>query len=165
MILNLALDLPDDGTYLRIARRIGSTLLDALGVTQQDIDDIEFVVGELCTNVIRHAKSSDGRFRVNLGYCADKLTITVKDHGVGFSFKDVLPVGAPRPDSNGTVRIGGFGLALVERLSDHVEFRRTDHSGTTVTAEKDLHYNTIAESEHAHRLERHATSPAAIALS
>ena len=154
MILNVALDLPEDGAYLRIARRLGRTLLEDLGVVGADIDDVEFVVGELCTNVIRHAKSSEGRFLVTLQYYADAVAITVEDQGAGFSFKDVEEVGTVRPDMDGTERLGGFGLDLVRQLADHLEFRRTDESGMAVRADINLHYKTQAGAENAAALDK-----------
>ena len=59
MILKVSLYLPGDGTYLRIARHVGHTLLEDLGVVAPDIADIEFIVGELCTNVVRHAQTRE----------------------------------------------------------------------------------------------------------
>lgn len=154
MILNLALDLPGDGAFLRIARRVGTCLLEDLNVTEQDVFDIEFVVGELCSNVIRHAQVSDGRFQVVLEYHADKVVILVKDTGVGFSFKDVRGVGTERPDRDGQTRLGGFGLDMVRLMSDHLEFYRSDDHGTTVEAVKTLHYKTPASAEEAADLDR-----------
>ena len=154
MILNVSLDLPSDGSYLRIARHVGRTLLEDMGVVGDDIDDIEFVVGELCSNVIRHAQTTDGRFHIMLEYFAEKVVIRVEDQGVGFSFKDVRAVGTERPDMDGSERIGGFGLDLVRRLADRLEFMRSDHAGTTVITEKQLHYNSKAEAEEANDLDR-----------
>lgn len=154
MILNVSLDLPEGGAYLRIARRLGRTLLEDLGAVRTDIDDIEFVVGELCTNVIRHAKSSEGRFLILLEYYADKVTVTVEDKGARFSFKDVAEVGTSRLDLDGTPRLGGFGLDLVRQLADHLEFHRTDSSGMAVRAEMPLHYQTQAGAEHAAELDK-----------
>lgn len=131
MILSVSLDLPGDGAFLRIARRIGRGLLEDLNVMDEDVSDIEFVVGELCSNVIRHAQVSNGRFKVILEYHADQVVITVKDTGVGFSFKDVQAVGTERPDQDGQTRLGGFGLDMVRLISDHLEFHRSDSHGTT----------------------------------
>ncbi len=154
MILNLSLNLPGDDGSLRIARRVGSCLLEALNVTEQDVSDIEFVVGELCSNVIRHAQVSSGRFNVVLEYRADKVIIRVKDTGVGFSFKDVQAVGTERPDRDGQTRLGGFGLDMVRLMSDHLEFYRSDDHGTTVEAVKTLHYKDAANAAEAGLLDR-----------
>lgn len=47
MILNVTLDLPEDGAYLRIARRLGRTLLEDLGVVKRDIDDMSGKQGSM----------------------------------------------------------------------------------------------------------------------
>ena len=150
MILKVSLDLPGDGTYLRIARRIGHTLLEDLGVIDRDIADIEFIVGELCTNVVRHAQAvGDGRFLLTLEYHADRVAIIVEDRGVGFSLQDIPDAGTARPDQDGSERIGGFGLQLVQQMADHITFESSDAHGTTVFAEKALHYKSHAEASDA----------------
>lgn len=50
----------------------------------------------------------------------------------------MLPMGAARTDVDGTERFGGFGLHIVSRLADNVEFHASDPTGTTVIAEKRL---------------------------
>ena len=155
MILKVSLDLPGDGTYLRIARRVGHTLLEDMGVIDRDIADIEFIVGELCTNVVRHAQTLDNdRFTITLEYHADKVVVVVEDKGVGLPFKDVREVGSARLDLDGSERLGGFGLDLVRKMADHIGFCRSDPRGTTVTAEKILHYQTALDAEDAERLDK-----------
>lgn len=147
MILKLTLDLPEHQAYIKITRLLGRTLLEYLRVVEKDIDDIEAVVGELCTNVIRHAQSGEGRFVVVLEYHDDRVVVRVEDTGRGFSFKDIAPIGALRTDTlseETRERVGGFGLHLVQLLADRLEFRRTDPQGTSVRAEKQLHYNSPA---------------------
>jgi anti-sigma regulatory factor (Ser/Thr protein kinase) len=114
-------------------------------VTDEDVQDVEFVIGELCSNVTRHSHSVDGRFGVSVDYFPDKVVVEVKDNGGGFSFRDVKPVGSIRTDSIGTERYGGFGLFLVEKMSDQLAFTKTEPSGTTVRAEKQLHYETVKD--------------------
>lgn len=154
MIFKVSLDLPGDGTYLRIARRIGHTLLEDLGVIDQDIADIEFIVNELCTNVVRHAQTTDeSRFLVALEYHADRVAIVVEDQGVGFSPQEVRAVGSIRPDRDGSDRLGGFGLQLVQQMADHIVFQSSDPQGMTVFAEKALHYKTRADAHDAEELD------------
>ena len=142
MILRLMLELPEDMAYIRITRILGRALLEHLQAEPQDIDDVETLVGELCSNVLRHAQSHAGRFQVALEYHSDFVSIMVEDQGEGFSFQDVPPAGTARPDFGGGQRLGGFGMQLIQGLSDHLEFHRTDPHGTTVCAEKKLHYRT-----------------------
>ena len=142
MILKLALNLPEDGTYVRIVRRLCRTLLDELGADRGDGEDLEILIGELCTNVVRHAGDHDGRYQIALEFYADHADLTVIDTGQGFAFKDVPEAGTLRPDTFGKSgeRFGGYGMGLVRALADKLEFRRTDPHGTTVHARVDLHY-------------------------
>lgn len=145
MILHLSLCLPEDDSFVGIARFLGRCLLDHMRVCEEDVADLEYVLGELAENVVRHAHSFDHRFRVDMEYYADRVVLTVTDHGHGFSFKDVPAPGASRDDGDGGERIGGFGLQMVESLADRVEFVRNDDHGTSIRAEKWLHYKTPAD--------------------
>jgi anti-sigma regulatory factor (Ser/Thr protein kinase) len=154
MILHLALDLPEDGQYIKIVRLLSTTLLSYMKVTDDDVQDVEFVIGELCSNVTRHSHSSEGRFLVSVDYFPEMVVIEVKDNGGGFSFRDVKPVGTVRVDEEGNERYGGFGLYLVKKMSDHLEFTRTEPMGTTVRAEKQLHYFTNKDRDDAAAMNR-----------
>ncbi len=150
MILKLALNLPEDGTYVRIVRRLCRTLLDELGADKSDREDLEILIGELCTNVLRHAGDHDKRYQVVLEFYADHADLTVIDTGEGFAFKDVPEAGTLRPDTFGNgERIGGYGMGLVRALADKLEFRRTDPHGTTVHARVNLHYPTLEDAQKA----------------
>ncbi len=154
MILRLALELPEDLAYIKITRILGRALLEHLQVDPADINDVEILVGELCSNVLRHAQSHDDLFHVVLEYFSDHVGIMVQDRGQGFSFKDVPLVGTSREDFGGGERVGGYGMTLIQNLSDHLEFRRTDPHGTTVCAEKRLRYRSQDAAAAAARLNR-----------
>jgi len=86
-------------------------------------------------------------------YDADRVVVLVSDNGAGFVPSAVAPVGTERPDFAGQPeRIGGYGLRLVEEMSDHLEFRRSDPTGPTVRAEKQLHYQSAADLNYARNL-------------
>lgn len=152
MILKLALELPEDLAYVRITRTLGRALLEFLQAEEADIADIEILVGELCANVLRHAQTSKGKYHVILEYFSDHVAITVEDRGTGFSFKDVPAAGTERADFGGAARVGGYGMQLIQNLSDHLEFQRTDPHGTTVRAEKKIRYRTDAAAAQAAKL-------------
>jgi len=145
MILHLSLNLPEDEAYVGIARFLGRSLLEHMRVREEDIADLEFVIGELAENVVRHAHSAEHRFLIDFEYYADRVVVTVSDHGHGFAFKDVPAVGALRPGDNGAPRIGGFGLQMVRSVADRLRFVRHDEHGTTIRAEKWLHYKSPAD--------------------
>ncbi|MDR3708060.1 MAG: ATP-binding protein [Capsulimonadaceae bacterium] len=151
MILRLSLDLPEDAAYIRTTRNLGRCLLEDLKVTESTILDVENIVGELCSNVIRHAQSKAMHFLVTLEYYKPKVVITVKDNGLGFVMDDMLPVGALRSDGNGGERLGGYGMILLEGLSDRLDFTETDPHGTTVRVEKNLRYESQGDADAATR--------------
>jgi len=140
MILKLSLDLPEDVHFVPLIRQFGRGLLEFLMVVHADISDVETIITELASNVIRHAHSENGRFNIVLEFYADRVLISVIDTGDGFSFRDIPEVGTVRPDFGGGQRYGGFGLPMLDALSDHLDFRRTDPHGTTVCADKHLQY-------------------------
>ena len=164
MILRLSLDLPEDLSYIRITRILGKALLEELQAEKRDIDDIEILVGELCSNVIRHAQSHNDHYHVVLEYFSDHVGIMVEDRGPGFSFKEVPLAGTTRADFEGGERVGGYGMQLIESLSDRLEFHRTDPHGTTVCAEKKLHYRSENAAAAAERL-NHSEGRASITTS
>lgn len=149
MILRLSLDLPEDVTYIRTTRLLSRCLLQDIKVRLDIIRDVEMIVTELCSNVVRHAQSKDTHFLITLEYSKPQVVITVKDTGRGFSQEDVLPVGTLRPDAGGGERYGGYGLALLEGLSDKLDFTVTEPQGTTVRVEKALHYETQGDADEA----------------
>lgn len=143
MILKLSLDLPEDQEYIHTTRLLSRTLLDDLRVVAQDKDDIESIVTELCTNVVRHANSTNGRYHLVVEYYREKAVITVEDQGIGFTPETAATPGTERPeDLAGGVRIGGYGVPLVKALSDRIRFEMASPQGTKVQAEKALRYET-----------------------
>ena len=152
MILKLSQDLPEDVQFVPLTRQFGRGLLEFLKVVPEDISDVETIVTELASNVIRHAESENGRFEVLLEFYAEQVVITVVDAGQGFTFREVPDIGSVRPDLEGGVRLGGFGLPLLDALSDRLEFRRTDPHGTTVCAEKHLQYRNQHDADNSKKM-------------
>lgn len=134
----IALVIPEEHAFIGMVREMGRTLLTHHRASAQDIDDLEAVVGELCANVTRHARSESGCYRVTLEHHGDHVVLTVADQGQGFDPSQVPPVGELRMDEDGAVRHGGFGLHLVGSLVDRLEFQVSEPCGTTVRAEKRL---------------------------
>ncbi len=134
----LVLELPEDPSSAPLARLLGRNLLEHHAATQQDIDDVEMLVGELCSNVTRHALSEEGYFRITLEYHGDSITLTVEDHGPGLDTERLLPVGSPRPDEKGEEHYGGFGIPIVQSLADDVRFEPRTPRGTRAYVHKRL---------------------------
>jgi anti-sigma regulatory factor (Ser/Thr protein kinase) len=71
------------------------------------LDDLRLLVSELVTNSVRHAQTKDVRLHVTVA--GDMVRVEVSDAGRGFS---------PAPQAPGVERAGGWGLYLVDRLTD-----------------------------------------------
>ncbi|MBC5809331.1 MAG: ATP-binding protein [Candidatus Eremiobacteraeota bacterium] len=77
-----------------------------------DIPAAELIVGELISNIVRHAP---GDFELSLGWDADGFaTLDIRDRGEPFAF--------PRPPTPPT-QAGGHGLNLVRALAVRVSVR------------------------------------------
>ncbi len=142
MVLRLALELPEERAFVRTTRQLGRTFLEELGVVTEDVDEIELIIGELCTNVIRHAHSAEHCFQVLLEFSAEQVVVEVADKGAGFLPEGIAPPGTERADfpDMGHPRVGGYGLRIVELLTDRLEFHAKAGDGTRIRAEKRLHF-------------------------
>ena len=134
----LLLELPEDPSSAPLARLLGRNLLEHHDAAQQDIDDVEMLVGELCSNVTRHALSEEGYFRIMLEHHGDHITLTVEDHGPGLDMRRIPPAGTPRTDQKGGQRYGGFGIPIVQSLADEVRFELRTPRGTRAYVQKRL---------------------------
>lgn len=75
------------------------------GVVDECLSDGTLVLSELVTNAVEHAATG---LSVHLAATADHLEVAVQDQGPGY----------PRVLVPDRVRVGGVGLAMVERLAD-----------------------------------------------
>jgi anti-sigma regulatory factor (Ser/Thr protein kinase) len=138
MRLLLSVDLPAGLALLSKLRRTIRDALELCEVGAEDIDELELMIGELSANAACH--SCAGEFSVEVDLTGRKATITVTDNGEGFVRAAVAPQGTDRKDGDGDVRVGGWGLPLVENFADQVVFLPTLPHGTTVRAVKSLRH-------------------------
>lgn len=77
---------------------------------------------EACTNVVLHAyrQGEEGPLEICADIDADRLSIIVRDHGLGIT---------PRAGSPGL----GLGLPLIASLAEAVELRRNEDDHTEVS--------------------------------
>jgi len=94
----------------------------AAGVSEKDIAKMKIAVYEACLNVIEHAYHSraDEWIELHVRYAPAHFTIIIQDNGLGFEMKppkdyDVQEVIDER-------RSGGFGLHIIRRAMDSVEY-------------------------------------------
>jgi serine/threonine-protein kinase RsbW len=80
------------------------------------LDDVELLVSELASNSVRHCDASKGRLSMEADISDDRVRLRVCDEGHGFDEPD-----EPSPRADGE---GGYGLVLLDRLSDRWGVKR-----------------------------------------
>jgi anti-sigma regulatory factor (Ser/Thr protein kinase) len=85
--------------------------------------NVELVVEEIATNIIRHSRASDESEVVLSLELGESVVLTVEDSGMPF---DPTQQPDPKaPDSIDTAKVGGLGLVLVRKASKRIEYERT----------------------------------------
>lgn len=142
MLVRLTWDLPAEATHVVLSRRTARMLLEHHGVLDDDIDAVELILGEMCTNVVRHAYDNHaGRYSVELSLDDNRLKIRVTDQGRGF-------------DGNGRrvpefTEAGGMGLFLMSQFADRVDIQPSESGGSSVSAFRTVRLRSDAPTVHA----------------
>ncbi|MBO2457308.1 ATP-binding protein [Actinomadura violacea] len=131
MDISLDLLLPRETASVPATRKILDASLQALGVDEQIRDDIEVMLTEACTNVIKHARHGDD-YTVRAAIHDERCVIKVIDSGRGFDAEQI-----PEPDP---VSEAGRGLMIIRSLADDVRFDSYPEDGALVALEKHLDY-------------------------
>lgn len=98
-------------------------------VDERHLRDVRLLVSELVTNSVRHAGlTTSDRIRLLVHVRDAVLRVEVDDPGTGFELRP------PRPDP---ARASGWGLYLVEELSDRWGMVPGRHGGTRIWFELD----------------------------
>jgi anti-sigma regulatory factor (Ser/Thr protein kinase) len=98
-------------------------------VAERHLRDVRLLVSELVTNSVRHAGLKAGdRIRLLVHLREAVLRVEVDDPGTGFELRP------PKPDP---ARASGWGLYLVEELSDRWGMVPGRHGGTRIWFELD----------------------------
>ncbi len=97
--------------------------------------NLELIVYEACSNVIRHAypHQEQGKLELKLWLGSKKIIMHIVDFGPGFSPHEI-----PEPDPTNPQN-GGMGLLIIKNIVDHLEYSSNmDFSGNTLQLEKKL---------------------------
>ncbi len=117
----LRLSLPARAENVIVVRQAVAGLGEAIGLSEQRVDDLKTVVSEACNNVVVHAYDGEpGPLHVSAEPGADELVVTVADQGDGF-----------RPEASSDGASLSLGLPLIASLSDGFEVSGRPGEGTT----------------------------------
>jgi anti-sigma regulatory factor (Ser/Thr protein kinase) len=103
----LELELPGDNGAPALARRAVEERVDH-GYDDEQTGTLLLLVTELVTNAVLHAGAPGSPVLLRVTVAAQHLRVEVHDRGPGFEMHKPKPRGSS----------GGYGLFLVERMSD-----------------------------------------------
>lgn len=122
--------IPAESRFVATARRfIADAAAQAGWMDQERLDDLRLVASETVTNALRAQwrADRDAEIHVRCYLHSDRFEFSVADQAGGFERPEHLDIHTDESLS----REGGFGLPLIEALSDEAHFVNTD-GGTTV---------------------------------
>jgi sigma-B regulation protein RsbU (phosphoserine phosphatase) len=128
----IELRLPSQLGAERAAMAAAAAVAHSMGFLPRRIDDVRTVVAEACVNAAEHGNRlrPDAVIHVAIQAADGQLIITVSDSGPGFTRAGGRPdiAAALRGESGGR----GWGLYLMERLADGVEYGEAAGGGAAV---------------------------------
>jgi serine/threonine-protein kinase RsbW len=141
----LHVEAPGHGSCLVQIRAIAVDLARKVGFDEHEIAKIEIAVDEACSNIVKHAYANDKEWswrhrdpqiRLELRTEEGRLVIEINDHGQRFDFASYRPT-----DIDHRLREmnpGGYGIAIIRRFMDEVQYSSNDQTGNTLRLVKYL---------------------------
>jgi len=114
---------PSSTRHLEEVRRFVEMCCQEARLSADTVEQFKLAVDEACTNVIKHAYKGDGGRSIDVAviFEPDRCIIRIRDEGQRFR-----PSEYRSPDLMESVRqrrAGGFGVQIMRRLMDQVEYR------------------------------------------
>ncbi len=118
--------------YERVAMACSASFAQMMGLSPERIEDLKTVVAEAAINAMQHGNKGrpDARVTVSMNCKDDTINVAVMDEGDGIK---EFP---PKPDIERIIdeleSPIGFGLFLINQLTDQVEFNEVADGGHVV---------------------------------
>ncbi|MDQ7905531.1 ATP-binding protein [Phytohabitans sp. ZYX-F-186] len=129
--VNVRVTLPRASWTVPVVRRLSRTVLRRRLVGEECRAAVEVAVCEACSNAVRHADPAT-HYSLRLAVQQSICLVEVADTGTGFD----LPREAMMASA---YAVSGRGLALIAHLTDQLEIRRQQPTGTVLRFVKHLH--------------------------
>jgi serine/threonine-protein kinase RsbW len=129
---SIEVTLPNQLGYERIAMACSASFARMVGCAPDKIEDLKTIVAEAAINAMQHGNVGQPKARVTVSFQLeeDAIAVAVTDAGKG------IKRSVPEPDIERIIDnldpISGFGLFLIRRLAERVEFERTSSGGHVV---------------------------------
>ncbi len=118
------LTIPSSTRYLEDVRRFIEQHATEANFPTKDVGELKIAVDEACANVIEHAYKGDQQHDIDVDVIVqpDRFTVRIRDRGESFDQStyrepDIFDYSKSR-------KAGGFGVQIMRRLMDHVEYRK-----------------------------------------
>ncbi|BAT52453.1 Putative Anti-Sigma regulatory factor [Nostoc sp. NIES-3756] len=109
--------------------------LAQLGWTETQLYRLNLALAEGFTNAVRHAHRTlppETTIEIEVSLWINKIELRIWDHGKPF---DPNAIAEPEP---GTLQVGGYGWFLLRRLTDRVEYERSEDGRNCLVIVKHL---------------------------
>ncbi len=134
---NFKLSFPSKSVNESFARMTMASFIMQLDPTIEQINDIKTAVSEAVTNCVVHAYPDGiGTVYITAKISKDKLTITVKDKGVGI--ENVAQAMEPMYTTDSKSERAGLGFAVMQAFMDKVKVSSKPGKGTKVVMTKNI---------------------------
>jgi len=136
---------PGHGSSLCHIRAIVADLARQVGFPEDEVAKIEMAVDEACSNVVEHAyahdrdwswKQRDPEIRLDIHTEGNRLIIQINDHGQRFDFAAYCPTDLLERIRG--MHPGGYGISIMRKFMDEVEYKSDDKTGNTLRLVKYL---------------------------
>ncbi len=118
--------------YERIAMACSASFAEMFDFPKDRIEDLKTIVAEASINAMQHGNKGrvDAKVIVSMICQNDTIRVCVTDEGDGIKERP------PSPDIDKIIEtdeiLSGFGLFLIERLADQVEYKKSADKGHVV---------------------------------
>jgi serine/threonine-protein kinase RsbW len=122
----LALSVVNDRAALEPARQAVLDFLLPHALGRHALFNVELILEETLTNVIRHAFTDDAKHQINLSLQVEpgEIVMRFEDDGIAFNPLNARPT--PLPTSIDEAAPGGHGLMLVRKHANSIAYERRD---------------------------------------
>jgi anti-sigma regulatory factor (Ser/Thr protein kinase) len=126
--VDINLSVPSDPKYLSLLRGVVESVLLCMDFTDTERARVILALDEAATNVIRHSCGCDPdlNFELSIKSTDREISIELKDFGdcgTGFDLDE------SRSKDMDNVTPGGFGVNIIKKVMDSVEFSSTPEKG------------------------------------